>query len=254
MKNKNLCAAIILILAIILLSLLAILYSYINKPVVTDFESCVKAGFPVMESYPRQCRAYGQTFTEIINATGNMTEIPESVQAYFVTRIWEKGVENNGGAMPVEGFDPNLYKGAFPGLKDSDFSDTEAIGGIWKLQNGALSFVRDSSGEITSADGTLTEEGVKTLLKNIVKRLGIQVKTNQDADNLLNLLSREEKNFCSAESRKAEACITIYQPVCGYFNSSIQCIKAPCAGTYSNSCVACMDGKVDYWISGECKV
>jgi len=34
---------------------------------VTDFESCAAAGNPVMESYPRQCRANGITYTEIIS-------------------------------------------------------------------------------------------------------------------------------------------------------------------------------------------
>lgn len=33
---------------------------------VTDFDSCVAAGNPVMESYPRQCRCGDQTFTENI--------------------------------------------------------------------------------------------------------------------------------------------------------------------------------------------
>ena len=37
------------------------------RPVVNNFEECVKAGFPVMESYPRQCRAPGgRLFFEII--------------------------------------------------------------------------------------------------------------------------------------------------------------------------------------------
>jgi len=36
---------------------------------VTSFEECVKAGYPVMESYPRQCRAPdGKTFVEQINS------------------------------------------------------------------------------------------------------------------------------------------------------------------------------------------
>jgi len=34
---------------------------------ITNFEECVEAGNPVMESYPRQCNANGQTFTEVIN-------------------------------------------------------------------------------------------------------------------------------------------------------------------------------------------
>ena len=31
---------------------------------ITNFEECIAAGNPAMESYPRQCRADGQTFVE----------------------------------------------------------------------------------------------------------------------------------------------------------------------------------------------
>jgi hypothetical protein len=38
------------------------------KPKVTSFEECAKAGYPVMESYPRQCTvAGGKTFVEEYN-------------------------------------------------------------------------------------------------------------------------------------------------------------------------------------------
>ncbi|MCX6745335.1 MAG: hypothetical protein NTX82_07500 [Candidatus Parcubacteria bacterium] len=33
---------------------------------ITDFNTCSAAGKPIMESYPRQCRANGQTYTEIL--------------------------------------------------------------------------------------------------------------------------------------------------------------------------------------------
>ncbi|MDD5711011.1 MAG: META domain-containing protein [Candidatus Colwellbacteria bacterium] len=33
---------------------------------ITNFEECEAAGYPVMESYPRQCRAGDQTFVEVI--------------------------------------------------------------------------------------------------------------------------------------------------------------------------------------------
>ncbi len=36
---------------------------------IVDFESCVKAGNPIMESYPRRCNAEGKSFTEVIDAT-----------------------------------------------------------------------------------------------------------------------------------------------------------------------------------------
>lgn len=36
------------------------------KVAINSFEECVAAGFPVMESYPRQCRADGKNFVELI--------------------------------------------------------------------------------------------------------------------------------------------------------------------------------------------
>lgn len=42
-----------------------------SKPSVTNFEECVTAGNPVMESYPRQCNAGGQTFVEKIDTTSS---------------------------------------------------------------------------------------------------------------------------------------------------------------------------------------
>ena len=37
-----------------------------NRP-ITNFEECAAAGNAVMESYPRQCRANGQTYTEVVD-------------------------------------------------------------------------------------------------------------------------------------------------------------------------------------------
>ncbi len=53
----------------------------------------------------------------------------------------------------------------------------------------------------------------------------------------------KQKFYCKPEQRKAEACIEIYQPVCGY----------PLNETFSNSCFACMDEQVEYHIQGECQ-
>jgi len=44
---------------------------------IFSFEECVKAGNPVMESFPGQCRANGQTFTEDI---GNVLEKEDVIQ------------------------------------------------------------------------------------------------------------------------------------------------------------------------------
>ncbi|MEM4589644.1 MAG: hypothetical protein QXK21_00010 [Candidatus Micrarchaeia archaeon] len=62
----------------------------------------------------------------------------------------------------------------------------------------------------------------------------------------------KNKNYCTPESRKAEICVALYEPVCGWFNESIKCVRYPCAATYSNKCFACQDPKVEYWTEGEC--
>jgi hypothetical protein len=43
----------------------------LNKTQVTNFEECIEAGNPAMESYPRQCRHENKTFTEIIEPNVN---------------------------------------------------------------------------------------------------------------------------------------------------------------------------------------
>lgn len=62
-----------------------------------------------------------------------------------------------------------------------------------------------------------------------------------------------QENYCTPESREADACITLYKPVCGWNDpEKIQCVWYPCAQTFSNSCFACMDENVLYWTEGEC--
>ncbi len=55
-----------------------------GSPVVDSFEACVRAGYPVMESYPRQCRtADGQLFVEevVVTAEASTTAVePEDPQ------------------------------------------------------------------------------------------------------------------------------------------------------------------------------
>lgn len=60
--------------------------------------------------------------------------------------------------------------------------------------------------------------------------------------------------YCKPEQRRADACITLYKPVCG--NVNVQCIKEPCPPlkqTYGNSCEACSNELVDFYTEGECR-
>ncbi len=64
-----------------------------------------------------------------------------------------------------------------------------------------------------------------------------------------------EKTFCNEDQRNVGACITIYQPVCGWDDpEKINCLTYPCATTYSNSCSACSNENVLYHTEGECPV
>jgi len=57
-----------------------------------------------------------------------------------------------------------------------------------------------------------------------------------------------KKNYCTETERDAEVCIMLYAPVCGY-NSNEQILD-----TYSNSCFACANATVEYWVNGECPI
>lgn len=65
--------------------------------------------------------------------------------------------------------------------------------------------------------------------------------------------TQPKENYCTPESRQAEVCIQLYKPVCGWFDpEKIQCIRYPCAQTFSNSCFACANADVLYWTEGGC--
>ena len=70
----------LVVLAIVLTIVAALLLqirSHIVRPTqqtITNFEQCAAAGNPIMESYPRQCRANGQTFVEETSAPSSSDE------------------------------------------------------------------------------------------------------------------------------------------------------------------------------------
>ena len=65
--------------------------------------------------------------------------------------------------------------------------------------------------------------------------------------------SEMEKHYCNPGDKNGEVCFELYAPVCGWLNpAKIQCIRYPCARTFSNSCFACMDKDVIYWTDEEC--
>jgi hypothetical protein len=92
-----------------------------NVVTITNFEECAVAGNPVMESYPRQCNANGQTFTEYIGNELEKTDLikidsprPNAVVAsplevtgqargtwYFEASFPVKLLDENGNEIPL---------------------------------------------------------------------------------------------------------------------------------------------------------
>ena len=52
-----------------------------------------------------------------------------------------------------------------------------------------------------------------------------------------------QKDVCKPTDREIEICINLYQPVCGM----------PLKQTFSNSCFACQNSEIIYYLPEECK-
>ena len=178
------------------------------------------------------------------------------VQEYFNEKLREGVIDRIG--QPIEGFVPFMFLRAFSGLVPNDFDGADALLGEYRIKEKELSFIVDEGGPIHSAAEAISEEGMKTVFANIQRRTNVLIITTDDVDGLLLLLSAPPDlavTECLPEQRNVDACIEIYQPVCGSVN--VQCVTTPCdpvQETYANSCKACMNSLVSSYTKGECPV
>ncbi len=287
MKNKLMWIYGLAGLSVVIILITVILIQNRQNIQINNFEDCESAGGDIMKSYPRKCAINNNVFTEVIEEERRYIsrEVEQCMVIRFVCvknssafsdstgcgcegsfedvevsdKIAEKFIQltiESQEAIPVEGYDPDLYMGVYPALAKEDFDGTEAIGGKWIIgekRENELIFLRNENEEISTADGTLTNEGIKKFLGNIAKRLNIQIENEDDLELLIDKISEKKNNYCSEESRNTQACTFDYNPVCGWFYpEKIQCVKYPCAQTYSNSCGACINKDVLYWTQNEC--
>ena len=144
---------------------------------INDFISCVDAGYQIGESYPRQCRTPGgRLFFENVD-----------LFAIFSEQLRRRAIDRLG-AVPVEGFDPNMYLNIFPGLIESDFNGSESFGGEWVYEYEGLTFMRKNYLQISSVDQSLTSAGILQLYKNIQRRLGINVQRISDIEEIFRVI------------------------------------------------------------------
>src|SRR3989344_2847577 len=63
------------------------LFNWQKVRAINSFEECAARGNPIMESYPRQCRAGGKTFVEKI-ATQETPEYQANIVVFPPARHW----------------------------------------------------------------------------------------------------------------------------------------------------------------------
>ena len=178
------------------------------------------------------------------------------VQEYFNEKLREGVIDRIG--QPIEGFVPFMFMQAFSGLVPNDFDGADALLGEYKIMENELAFILDEGGPIHSAAEAISEEGMKTVFTNIQRRTNVLITTTDEVDALLLFLGAPldlAVTECLPEQREVDACIEIYQPVCGTVN--VQCVTTPCdpaQETFANSCKACTNSLVSSYTYGECTV
>ncbi len=152
---------------------------------IASFDECVAAGNPVMESYPRQCRADGELFVEKI----------------------------------------------------------------------------DRAPENTADVSCATDDDCETPMEYLIRSdCPYSSKCIEGRCEIVCRFPESDGTGASSEcpDPRPEMCTMDFDPVCGYSEQTIYCIRAPCPPivtkkTYGNACTACADSKVTYWIQGECQ-
>jgi len=99
-------------LIILVLAALAIYLVATKEPAITTFEECVSAGYPILESYPRQCKTPdGRTFTEEIDKTDlirvSSLEPNQTIQSPLIIQGEARGVWFFEADFPVKLYDGN---------------------------------------------------------------------------------------------------------------------------------------------------
>jgi len=108
---------------------------------------------------------------------------------YFSNELGRIGVQQIG-ATPIEGFDAFTLLRAFPGLLNIDFDGVEAIQGVYQYSESDLEFIQRAVSAVHSAWQTVSAEGYSTLLENVSLRLEVVVESEEDIDEMINILLR----------------------------------------------------------------
>lgn len=115
----------------------------------------------------------------------SLDESVERVGGFFTSTI--QGIYIKEVGQPIEGFEPGILMSHFAGMFPEDFEGVAAEQGVYRLQDGEVMFEENDEPK-HSAGGAITDDGMKTLLKNIAARTELPVSTGSEVEELIESL------------------------------------------------------------------
>lgn len=103
--------------------------------------------------------------------------------AYFEQEMISRGIASVG--QPIEGFDAEILMRAFPGLVAADFKDVETFEGHYQVDGDTISFARNASSPVSSAERAISDRGFETLLANVSARLNMPKKSEVEVEAII---------------------------------------------------------------------
>ncbi len=187
----------------------------ISKTEVENFDECMAMGYPVMESYPRQCKTPdGTIFVEEVSPIGGQRDEHGCLGPAGYT--WNETV---GACIREWELNENQKQAAKTAVDYLGYKYATTITEVLTARCPGCFVVRMEQGENRDA-------------------------TSVTIDNWIAVSKTVTRHTCTEEEKQAEICTMEYDPVCGYKNEESK--------TYGNGCSACTEG-VDYWENGECE-